>query len=73
MKKVSKLEEFKERLRIEGEKRMAHKAEMENDSGLAGHPKADMLYQIAWNMGHAYGFNEVANYYHELAPLLQED
>ena len=56
--------------KMEEERRVAHKAALELDHGLVGHPKADLLYEIAWSLGHSSGYNEVKNYYDELAPLL---
>lgn len=38
--------------------------------GLAGHPKADKAYSLAWSQGHSAGFSEVYIYLQELAELL---
>lgn len=37
---------------------------------MVGHPKADLLYSKAWQMGHAAGLLEVANYYSDLVELV---
>lgn len=47
------------------------KEDLEREYGLVGHPKADLLYSKAWDIGHAYGFHEVANYYDELVELIR--
>ena len=39
--------------------------------GLTGHPKAEKLFSMAWNQGHASGYSEVAYYAEELAELLK--
>jgi hypothetical protein len=39
--------------------------------GVADHPKADKLYQIAWDQGHASGYTEVMNAANELVELLR--
>jgi hypothetical protein len=51
--------------------RKEHKLSLEKDQGLVGHPRADLLYEIAWSLGHSSGYAEVATYYHELAPLVK--
>jgi hypothetical protein len=47
------------------------KADLLDELGLTGHPKADMLFDIAWALGHAYGFEEVFNQASDLANLLK--
>jgi hypothetical protein len=37
---------------------------------MVGHPKADLLYGKAYEMGHAGGMQEVANYYGDLVELV---
>lgn len=37
---------------------------------VADHPKADKLWQLAWEQGHSDGFNEVAMHAEELAELI---
>ena len=46
------------------------KADLEEEFGLTGHPKADKLYGIAWSYGHSAGYIDVAHYYDELSELL---
>lgn len=41
------------------------KADLEEDFGLTGHPKASKLFEIAWQEGHSGGYGEVVNYYEE--------
>ena len=38
---------------------------------MVGHPKADLLYGKAYQMGHAGGMQEVANYYSDLVELVR--
>jgi hypothetical protein len=47
------------------------KADLENQHGVAGHPKADRLFELAWDYGHSSGYNEVAYYYDDLAELIK--
>lgn len=51
--------------------RAAHKSVLEISEGLVGHKKADLLYEIAWDMGHSAGYHEVEIYYHQMAALLK--
>lgn len=47
-----------------------HKAALERTYGTAGNPKANALYDLAWDYGHASGFGEVESYYGEMARLI---
>lgn len=44
---------------------------LERENGLVGHPKAGKLWQLAWQWGHAYGDNDVKDYYDDMAELLK--
>lgn len=44
---------------------------LEKENGLEGHPKAQVLFDLAWDYGHAYGDNEVRSYYEDMAELLK--
>lgn len=46
------------------------KADLFDDLGITGHPKAEKLFAIAWEYGHSSGYSEVYNYADELAELL---
>ena len=46
------------------------KADLLADVGLTGHPKADLLFEKAWDLGHASGLQEVTTYFYDLAELL---
>lgn len=48
------------------------KRDLEEEHGVTGHPKAERLFQIAWDHGHSAGFSEVLGWYSELAELIQE-
>lgn len=51
--------------------RQEQKEGLEHLHGLSRHPKADDLYQIAWDLGHSYGFSEVKYYYDILVKLVK--
>lgn len=59
------------RLTRQEHERSEHKSEMESRHGLVGHPKADRLYQLAWDMGHSAGYGEIETFYDEMADLLK--
>lgn len=46
------------------------RSDMEAEYGMVGHPKADMLYSKADELGHSGGFSEIHNYYSELVELV---
>ena len=48
------------------------RAAIEDEYGLTDNPKKDKLYAIAWDMGHAYGYNEVNCYYDQLRELIED-
>lgn len=48
------------------------KKDLFEEYGLTGHPKADMAFSIAWDMGHSSGLSEVDIYFAQIAPLLQD-
>lgn len=41
------------------------------EHGLITHPKADLLFGLAWEHGHAHGEGEVAMYFADFAELLK--
>lgn len=51
--------------------RQAHKMQLAIEHGLSNHPKLDLLYEKAWEYGHANGFNEVAFHFEELKELIE--
>ena len=59
--------------KIEDGRRMIadHKAALAAEHGLTDHPKLDALYRLAWEHGHASGFDEVASYFSDFAELLK--
>ena len=65
------LPEIKDFIQNEEKKRAAHKKELEEKEGLQNHPKADLLYSLAWEYGHYCGYEEVELYYHRLVELLK--
>jgi hypothetical protein len=46
------------------------RADLEVEFGVKGHPKADLLWSKAWDMGHSAGLDEIALYYEDLAELV---
>jgi hypothetical protein len=60
-----------DRFRKQADERHAHQAKLEAKHGLTGHPKADKLYALAWDMGHSAGYSEVEIYYDDMADLLK--
>jgi hypothetical protein len=62
---------LKERLEKRTLDRQEHRALMEKIHGLTGHPKAEKLYEIAWDIGHSAGYHEVEIYYDDMAELLK--
>lgn len=77
---ADKLEAYEVAKTAQREARAAYSAEtvrleeqfrkdLEEEYGMKGHPKADVLFMKAWDHGHNSGYGEVANYYdsfHEL-------
>ncbi len=53
------------------ERRKAFKAELERENGTQDNPKRDILFQKAWEFGHAYGENDVRIYYEDLIDLVR--
>lgn len=54
----------------EGVMSAAVKSDLEAQEGLVGHPKADLLWSIAWERGHSSGYSDVISVYEEMAELL---
>ena len=46
------------------------KADLEAEYQFVNHPKANKLFELAWNYGHSYSYSEVAMYYDELSELI---
>lgn len=46
------------------------RADIKEEFGLTGHPKADQVWNLAWQYGHSAGFSEVYNHMAEFAPLV---
>lgn len=47
------------------------KADLETEHDVVGHPRADKLWDLAWDHGHSSGYSEVINYYEDLVELLK--
>jgi hypothetical protein len=56
-----------DRIRLDNE----FKADLLADLGITNHPKADLLYSKAYEMGHSSGRSEVYNYALDLVELIQ--
>lgn len=63
--------ELSERQLQQRKERLELKVKLQNAHGLADHPKADLLFDMAWNEGHANGIREVEIYYDIMAELLK--
>ena len=48
-----------------------HKAQLEKQFHIVGHPKADLLYARAYEFGHSSGYSEVEYFYSELIELIK--
>jgi hypothetical protein len=48
------------------------KHDMFVELGVVGHPKADKLYSIAWEMGHSAGYSEVLSYAWDMVDLIKD-
>ncbi len=48
------------------------KRDLEEEYGVAGHPKADKLFSIALQEGHGGGFNDVACCYDTMVELIRD-
>ena len=59
-----------ERIIEESRLRTKHKAKLEVKYKTVGNPKANLLYEMAWNYGHSAGFEEVEIYYADGARLI---
>lgn len=46
------------------------KADLEKEFGVETNPKKDKLFELVWYYGHAYGWQEVYNYYSEFGELI---
>lgn len=46
------------------------KEDLFKELGITGHPKAETLFQKAWEQGHSAGYEEVFNYASDLVDLL---
>lgn len=47
------------------------KCDLFSKHNLTGHPKANRAFEMAWDMGHASGYEEVEQHFDELAELLK--
>lgn len=69
------LAEWKERLKLYHEARRKVDARFRDDLlealGIQNHPKANKLYDMAWEEGHSEGYRRVADVAEELAELLR--
>lgn len=53
-----------------GELEIKFQRDLEVENGVSGHPRAGLLYQLAYDRGHSSGMGEVALYYSEMADLI---
>lgn len=69
--KQDKEEEFLAARKKAAEEEEAFKAKLFKELDIEEHPKKDVLYRIAWDLGHAYGFDEVRSYAQDLVELIK--
>lgn len=50
----------------------AYKEDLFAEHGVTNHPKADAVFNLAWDYGHSAGLNEVANYFSEIVTLIKD-
>jgi hypothetical protein len=55
----------------EEKKRTQFRLKLEAEHGLLTNPKAPLLFEKVWELGHAAGEHEVAIYYTDLKELIQ--
>jgi len=60
------INEFRERRAA----RADYRSQLESEFETSGHPKAEKLFDLAWDYGHSSGLHEVKMYYEELKELL---
>ena len=56
--------------KAETEARQRFRADLEEENGTGPNPKADLIFQKAWDRGHAGGYHDVANVYNDLVELI---
>lgn len=49
------------------------KTDLIEELGITGHPKAELLYSIAWQMGHSSGYSDVHTHATDMVDLLHFD
>jgi hypothetical protein len=54
------------------EDRESVKRAWEEEFGISGHPKADLLFNLAWEFGHSHGYNDVYSYYIDMVDLIKD-
>jgi hypothetical protein len=68
-------EEYKEQLKAyrDGEHILLEefKADLFEEFGVTGNPKADKAYHIAWEHGHSSGLSEIYSFFSDLVELIQ--
>lgn len=47
------------------------KTKLAQEHGIVGHPKLDLLFDIAWDRGHHAGENEVSAHFDQMLPLIK--
>jgi hypothetical protein len=47
------------------------KHDIEEEHGVLNHPKADVLWRLAWEHGHSCGYSEVASYWVDFVELIK--
>ena len=51
---------------------MEFKADLFEEHGVTGHPKAEKVYSLAYDYGHAAGYEDVASHFSSLVDLIKD-
>lgn len=68
---TAKTNNWAERNAAAAKEELDFKTNLEREHGLTGHPKADLLWRLAWEDGHSGGWDDIASVYSEFAELLK--
>lgn len=64
---------YEERMKEGKRIKLEHRTALETEYSMTGHPKAEQLYQLAWDYGHSSGLHEVGYFYGELIQLVDRN
>ena len=70
LREEARQQEAQRRYREEQARHEAFRQSLEHEYGLVGHPKAQKLWNLAWDRGHSQGYDFVKAVYDELSELV---